>query len=135
MGCLYLRGAEPPGVAAGSEERRDQGSRGQRHEGVSGDGGQATKAQLNEPYEVRFDRAGNMLFVEMQNQIVRKVDAQTGIISTIAGTGRRALPATAGRRRRRFSAARTASLDASDNCISPISPITGFAEWMRRRES
>src|SRR5437868_12454807 len=29
--------------------------------GYSGDGGSATKAQLNEPYEVRFDAAGNMI--------------------------------------------------------------------------
>lgn len=55
--------------------------------GYSGDGGPATKAQLNEPYEVRFDRAGNILFVEMQNHLVRKVDRATGIISTIAGMG------------------------------------------------
>lgn len=55
--------------------------------GYSGDGGPATKSQLNEPYEVRFDSVGNMLFVEMQNHLVRKVDRSTGIISTIAGTG------------------------------------------------
>lgn len=55
--------------------------------GYSGDGGPATKAQLNEPYEVRFDKMGNMLFVEMQNHLVRKVDRQTGLISTIAGNG------------------------------------------------
>lgn len=55
--------------------------------GYSGDGGPATKAQLNEPYEVRFDSAGNMLFVEMQNHLVRKVDRASGTISTIAGTG------------------------------------------------
>lgn len=55
--------------------------------GYSGDGGPATKAKLNEPYEVRFDAAGNMLFVEMQNHIVRRVDAKTGVIETIAGTG------------------------------------------------
>jgi streptogramin lyase len=55
--------------------------------GYSGDGSLATKAQLNEPYEVRFDKAGNMLFVEMKNYVVRKVDRQTGKISTVAGTG------------------------------------------------
>ena len=55
--------------------------------GYSGDGGPATKADLNEPYEVRFDRAGNMFFVEMQNHLVRRVDAVSGIISTVAGTG------------------------------------------------
>jgi streptogramin lyase len=56
--------------------------------GYSGDGGLALRAQLNEPYEVRFDTAGNMVFVEMKNHLVRRVDAKTRIISTIAGTGR-----------------------------------------------
>ncbi len=55
--------------------------------GYSGDGGDALNAQLNEPYEVRFDSDGNMFFVEMRNHIVRRMDAKTGIISTIAGTG------------------------------------------------
>jgi len=55
--------------------------------GYAGDGGPATQAKLNEPYEVRFDPDGNMLFVEMKNAIVRKVDAKTGVISTVAGTG------------------------------------------------
>lgn len=57
-------------------------------EGYSGDGGKATAATCREPYEVRFDSAGNMYFVEMKNNIVRKVDHATGIISTIAGTGK-----------------------------------------------
>jgi streptogramin lyase len=57
--------------------------------GYSGDGGPATKARLNEPYEVRFDADGNMFFVEMQNFIVRRVDARTKTISTVAGTGQR----------------------------------------------
>lgn len=56
--------------------------------GYSGDGGLATDAELNEPYEVRFDRAGNMYFVEMQNHVVRRVGAKSGRISTIAGTGK-----------------------------------------------
>lgn len=56
--------------------------------GYAGDGGPARDALLNEPYEVRFDRAGNMYFVEMQNHLVRRVDRQTGTISTVAGTGK-----------------------------------------------
>lgn len=55
--------------------------------GYAGDDGPALNAELNEPYEVRFDREGNMLFVEMQNHLVRRVEAKTGRISTIAGTG------------------------------------------------
>ena len=56
--------------------------------GYSGDGGPALKASLNQPYEVRFDKAGNIYWVEMPNHVVRRVDKKTGIISTIAGTGK-----------------------------------------------
>ncbi|MGH9672435.1 MAG: hypothetical protein ACRD44_04590 [Bryobacteraceae bacterium] len=55
--------------------------------GYSGDGGPALQASLNQPYEIRFDRAGNMFFVEMQNHIVRRVDRKTKIITTVAGSG------------------------------------------------
>ena len=55
--------------------------------GYAGDGGRATEAQLNEPYEVRFDSKGNMLVLDMRNHALRRVDAKTGIISTIAGDG------------------------------------------------
>lgn len=56
--------------------------------GYTGDGGPAVKAQLNEPYEIRFDSKGNMFFVEMKNNLVRRVDAETGTITTVAGTGK-----------------------------------------------
>ena len=55
--------------------------------GYSGDAGPATEADLNEPYEVRFDTRGNLFFVEMRNCVVRRIDNQTGRISTVAGTG------------------------------------------------
>jgi sugar lactone lactonase YvrE len=42
---------------------------------------------MNEPYEVRFDRDGNMYVVEMKNHVVRRVDKETQKISTVAGTG------------------------------------------------
>lgn len=60
---------------------------GSGQKGYSGDGGPATTARCDEPYEVRFDRSGNLYFVEMKNHLVRRVDAQTGKISTVAGTG------------------------------------------------
>lgn len=56
--------------------------------GYQGDGGPAVEADLNEPYEVRFDRRGNLIFVEMRNCVVRRLDRATGRISTLAGTGR-----------------------------------------------
>jgi DNA-binding beta-propeller fold protein YncE len=60
---------------------------GSGQKGYAGDGGPAVDASLNEPYEVAFDRAGNMYFAEMQNHVVRRVDARTRVISTVAGTG------------------------------------------------
>jgi streptogramin lyase len=56
--------------------------------GYSGDGGPATKAELNEPYEIRFDRRGDLYFVERLNHTIRRVDRRTKIITTFAGTGR-----------------------------------------------
>lgn len=56
--------------------------------GYAGDGGPATQALLNEPYEIKFDAVGTMYFVEMQNNLVRKVDQASGVISTVAGTGK-----------------------------------------------
>jgi streptogramin lyase len=58
--------------------------------GFAGDGGPAIAAALNEPYEVRFDAVGNCYFVERLNHCVRKVDAKSGVISTVAGTGGKA---------------------------------------------
>ena len=69
------------------KERRVTTVVGTGRKGYAGDGGLATKATLNEPYEVRFDPAGNMIFVEMQNHVVRRVDMRSGRIETIAGTG------------------------------------------------
>lgn len=60
---------------------------GNGQKGYAGDGGPALAASLNEPYEVAFDRAGNMYFAEMQNHVVRRVDAKTHVIRTVAGTG------------------------------------------------
>jgi len=55
--------------------------------GYAGDGGLAVNAKLFEPYEVRFDKGGNLFFVEMKNHLIRRVDAKTKMISTVAGTG------------------------------------------------
>ena len=55
--------------------------------GYSGDGGPATSAQLNRPRSVFVDVAGNIYIGDTFNFVIRKVDAATGIIDTIAGTG------------------------------------------------
>ena len=55
--------------------------------GYSGDGGAPGLAQLNEPYEVRFDRDGNIYWVEMRNHLVRRLSVRDQLVSTVAGTG------------------------------------------------
>ena len=54
--------------------------------GFSGDGGPATEAQINRPFGVAVDGAGNLYIVDDGNLRVRKVDT-TGTITTVAGTG------------------------------------------------
>ena len=54
-----------------------------------GDGGPATQAQLDGPHGVAFDAAGNLYIADAWSKRIRKVDAATGTISTIAGTGER----------------------------------------------
>ena len=84
--------------------------------GYAGDGGQATEAMLNEPYEVRFDSAGNMLIVEMQNHVIRRVAADSGVITTIAGDGVAGVRGDGGSARRaRFRYPHSITLDDQDN--------------------
>jgi sugar lactone lactonase YvrE len=59
----------------------------QQSKGFSGDGGLATEAQLNYPLGVSVDNAGNLYIADTQNSRIRKVDAVTGLISSIAGNG------------------------------------------------
>ena len=55
--------------------------------GYTGDGGAAIDAELNSPCGVVFDSAGNMYISDFSNQVIRKVSAQTGFISTVVGNG------------------------------------------------
>jgi sugar lactone lactonase YvrE len=52
-----------------------------------GDGGLATQASLISPTSIEFDAAGNLFIVDSGHCRLRKVDAATGIISTVAGNG------------------------------------------------
>ena len=55
--------------------------------GYSGDGGLATHAQMREPNDCFLDGRGGLLIADVQDQRVRRLDLQTGIITTFAGTG------------------------------------------------
>ena len=59
----------------------------QANYGYSGDGGLAVNARLTLPYDVAFDGAGNMYIADSGNEVIRKVDASTGVITTVAGDG------------------------------------------------
>ena len=54
--------------------------------GYSGDGYAATSAELSEPEWVSVDGAGNLYIADTGNNVIRKVDAATQIITTVAGT-------------------------------------------------
>lgn len=55
--------------------------------GFAGDGGPAAKALLNGPFDLCFDRAGNLYFSDTFNNRIRRVDAASGVITTVAGNG------------------------------------------------
>ena len=53
----------------------------------SGDGGAATGAALHTPHDIAIDATGNVFIADKDNHAVRKVEAGTSIISTVAGGG------------------------------------------------
>jgi streptogramin lyase len=55
--------------------------------GYSGDGGQATQAQLKSPHSIQFGPDGSLYICDIGNHVIRCVDMATGVISTFAGTG------------------------------------------------
>jgi hypothetical protein len=55
--------------------------------GALGDGGPATSATIGPFAGLAIDKAGNIYIADGTNNRIRKVDASTGIITTIAGTG------------------------------------------------
>jgi hypothetical protein len=56
-------------------------------DGYSGDGGQATAAQLGQPYGVAVDSAGNLFIADDANNRIREVNVSSGVITTVAGNG------------------------------------------------
>jgi sugar lactone lactonase YvrE len=58
---------------------------GNGYSGYSGDGGQATSAELIEPTGLALDNAGNLFIVDSGNSTIRELNLSSGIISTYAG--------------------------------------------------
>jgi sugar lactone lactonase YvrE len=57
------------------------------HGGYWGDGGPATAAQFGSVPSIAIDALGNIYIADGANQRIRKVDAITNVITTVAGTG------------------------------------------------
>ncbi len=102
---------------------------------VDGDGGPATKSSVVAPEGLAFDTSGNLYIAEVQMHRVRRVDARSGIISTVAGNGRRGFhgdggPATAAMLANPTGLAVDVSgglfiADSANNRVRYVSPTTG----------
>jgi len=55
--------------------------------GYMGDGSAATSCEMRLPYGITVDKIGNIYFADNDNNVIRKVNATTGIVTTIAGNG------------------------------------------------
>ena len=55
--------------------------------GYTGNNGLATYAELNRPFGLAFDTAGDLFFVDTYNYVVREVVKATGDIIAVAGNG------------------------------------------------
>jgi sugar lactone lactonase YvrE len=66
---------------------RDHHDRGRRRRRVLGEGFPAVSAWLWHPTALAFDAGGNLLIADTYNQRIRRVDALTGLITTVAGNG------------------------------------------------
>ena len=54
--------------------------------GISGDGGPATAAELTEPYFLKTDKYGSIVFSDMNGRVIRKIDT-AGVIRGFVGSG------------------------------------------------
>ena len=58
--------------------------------GLSGDGGPAAKAQFNGPHHLLVGPDGDLYVADTFNNCVRKIDLKTGVVTRVAGTGKKA---------------------------------------------
>ena len=77
-GALYICDMENHVIRKVSRDGKITTVAGNGKRGYSGDGGPATAATLNEPYEIRCNKRGDLFFVERMNHVVRRVQNQFG---------------------------------------------------------
>ena len=86
------------------------------------------RALLNGPFDIGFDRGGNLYFSDTFNHRIRRVEARTGIITTIAGNGGAGYSGDGGPAAGRRSTSPTASHStAAATSMSPTATITACA--------
>ncbi len=84
----------------------------------AGDGGTALAAAFSAPHEIRFDKDGHLFVVERDAHVVRRVDAVTSIVSTVAGTGEAGFSGDAGpASRAQLRQPHSIALDADGNLL------------------
>jgi DNA-binding beta-propeller fold protein YncE len=104
--------------------------------GFAGDGGPAERALLNGPFDLAFDRDGNLFFSDTFNHRIRRVDGHTGVITTCAGSGEAGYegdggPATRARLNEPYGIAidKSANVyiaDRHNHCVRRVDGATGL---------
>jgi DNA-binding beta-propeller fold protein YncE len=97
--------------------------------GYTGDGGPATQATFNEPYAVAVTKDNDLYIVDRLNAVVRKVDGKTGIVTTVAGNGKKDFAGDGG------LGIKAAMREPNDCCLDGKGGllIADVADWRIRR--
>jgi DNA-binding beta-propeller fold protein YncE len=91
--------------------------------GYSGDKADALKAVFDGPKGIRCDAAGNLYVVDCENHAIRKIDAKTNIVTTIAG----------GRKGKADGPATEAGMDRPHGCIVSSDGVLYIADSNNHR--
>lgn len=95
-------------------------------QGYAGDGSPALDARLNNPFDLAFAPDGSLVFSDTFNHCIRRIDARSGMISTICGTGQKEFSGDGGRATR-------AQLNEPYGVVIDRSGRTFFADRLNRR--
>jgi sugar lactone lactonase YvrE len=95
-------------------------------QGYSGDAADARSARLDNPFDLAFSPDGSLIFTDTYNHCIRRVDARSGVISTVCGTGEEGFSGDGG-------AATLARLNQPYGIVSDRSGRVFFADRLNRR--